>query len=162
MKKLTHVGTRGDARMVDIGAKAVTERVAVASARLEIGDELRMLIINGGVPKGDVVGVARIAGIMAAKKTAELIPLCHPIDIDGVTVDIAVEPRGVRILATVKTTGRTGAEMEAMTAAAVAALAFYDMCKSVDRGMKIHSVQLEEKRGGKSGTWKGRRSADDD
>jgi cyclic pyranopterin monophosphate synthase len=150
VKRLTHVDAKGHARMVDVGGKAQTERTAVASARVEISDTLKALIASGGLPKGDVLGVARVAGIMAAKKTAELIPLCHPLTLDAVTVDLTLDASGVTIRATVKTSGPTGVEMEAMTAVSVAALAFYDMCKSIDRGMVITRVQLEEKRGGKS------------
>jgi cyclic pyranopterin monophosphate synthase len=147
--------------MVDVGGKAVTERIAVASARVEISEALRALILSEGVPKGDVLGVARIAGIMAAKRTSELIPLCHPLSLDAVTVDLTLDRASVIIRATVKTSGRTGVEMEAMTAVSVAALAFYDMCKSIDRGMVITGVRLEEKRGGKSGAFKRKRGSDD-
>jgi cyclic pyranopterin phosphate synthase len=153
MKKLTHLDAKGHARMVDVGGKGVTERVAVASARVRIGKELRALLASTGVPKGDALGVARIAGIMAAKRTSELIPLCHPLPLDGVEVELALGRDAVTILATVKTTAKTGVEMEALTAASVAALTVYDMCKAVDRGMVIERVQLEEKRGGKSGVY---------
>jgi cyclic pyranopterin phosphate synthase len=158
MSKLTHLDGDGHARMVNVGDKDVTQRTAVASARVRIGKELHALIASKSVPKGDVFGVARIAGIMAAKKTPELIPLCHTLLLDGVDVALSLEENAVLIVARVSTSARTGVEMEALTAASVAALAFYDMCKSVDRGMVIERVRLEEKRGGKSGlyTRKGR------
>ncbi len=154
MKRLTHLDGDGRARMVDVGGKEVTERLAVASARVRIGRELHALLARGGLPKGDAMAVARVAGIMAAKKTADLIPLCHPLPLSSVAVDLSLEPLTVVIRATVTTLGRTGVEMEALTAASVAALTLYDMCKSVDRGMSIARVQLEEKRGGKSGTFR--------
>ena len=153
MKKLPHLDRKGRARMVDVGAKEVTERRAVASATVRIGRELHAMLVAGDVPKGDVLAVARIAGIMAAKRTADLIPLCHPLALSSVAVDLTLEPLAVVIRATVTTSGRTGVEMEARTAASVAALAVYDMCKAVDRGMVIAKVQLEEKHGGKSGTF---------
>ena len=153
VKRLTHLDGEGHARMVDVGAKEVTERTAVASARVRIGRELHALLASRKVPKGDVFGVARVAGIMAAKKTAELIPLCHPLSLNSVVVDLSLEPTAVVIVATVTTSGRTGVEMEALTAASVAALAVYDMCKSLDRGMSIVCTQLEEKRGGESGAF---------
>jgi cyclic pyranopterin phosphate synthase len=153
-KKLTHLDRNGHARMVDVGAKAVTKRIAVASARIEIGKELQGLIEKGALPKGDVLAVSRIAGIMAAKKTAELIPMCHPIALDSVAVDLSVADGCVHVRARVRASGRTGVEMEAMIAASVASLAFYDMCKSLDRGMAISCVQLEEKDGGKSGRFR--------
>jgi len=156
VSKITHLDEHGHARMVDVGAKAVTARTAVASARVRIDKELHALIASGKVPKGDVLAVARIAGIMAAKKTAELIPLCHPLSLDRVELTATLEARSVTLRATVSTTARTGVEMEAMTAVSVAALALYDMCKSVDRGMVIERVQLDEKRGGKSGTFRRR------
>ncbi len=160
MKRLTHLSDEGEARMVDVGAKAVTARTAVASARVRIGQELYDLLLSKRVPKGDVLGVARIAGIMAAKKTPELIPLCHSLHLDGVEVVLTVEPRAVTIRASVSTSARTGVEMEALTAASVAALTFYDMCKAIDRGMVIERVRLEEKRGGASGAFKRRGRAD--
>jgi cyclic pyranopterin phosphate synthase len=160
VKRLTHLDARGHARMVDVGEKETTKRVAVASARVEISKTLRALILEGGLPKGDVLGVARVAGIMAAKKTSELIPLCHPLALHSVEVEVMLEKKRVHIRATVRTEGRTGVEMEALTAVSVAALAFYDMCKSIDRGMVISRVLLEEKRGGKSGSWK--RGPDDE
>jgi cyclic pyranopterin phosphate synthase len=161
MKKLTHLDAEGNARMVDVGAKKVTQRVAIASAHVRIGKELRALIASKSVPKGDVLGVARIAGIMAAKKTSELIPLCHPISLDGVEVTLTLGGAGVVVCATVRTSARTGVEMEALTAVSVAALALYDMCKSLDRGMVIERVQLDLKRGGKSGTFQRKRKPDE-
>jgi cyclic pyranopterin phosphate synthase len=154
LKKLSHLDASGHARMVDVGSKEISKRTAVASARVRIGAELHRLIAANGVPKGDVLGVARIAGIMAAKKTPELIPLCHPIAIDGVVVDLVLGKGSVKIRAEVTTTSRTGVEMEALTAASVAALALYDMCKSIDRTMVIERVRLEEKHGGASGTFR--------
>jgi cyclic pyranopterin monophosphate synthase len=137
--------------MVDVGAKPVTERTATARARVLMLPATLALISSGGAKKGDVLGVARIAGIMAAKRTAELIPLCHPLPISAVTVDLSLAADAVEIAATVRTTGQTGVEMEALTAASVAALTVYDMCKSVDRGMRIDAVRLTHKAGGKSG-----------
>ncbi|HUD61325.1 MAG TPA: cyclic pyranopterin monophosphate synthase MoaC [Acetobacteraceae bacterium] len=137
--------------MVDVGAKPVTERTATARARVTMLPATLALIRSGGAKKGDVLGVARIAGIMAAKRTAELIPLCHPLPISAVTVDLTVVADAVEIVATVRTTGQTGVEMEALTAASVAALTVYDMCKSVDRGMCIEALRVTHKAGGKSG-----------
>ena len=152
--ELTHLDGNGKAHMVDISQKDVTERVAVASAAVRMKPETLRLIQQGEIKKGDVFAVARVAGIMAAKRTADLIPLCHPIPISQATVELTVqEPDTVLILATVKTTYQTGIEMEALTAASVAALTIYDMCKAVDRGMEIIGVRLESKRGGKSGSY---------
>lgn len=154
---LSHLDARGSARMVDVSAKDDTARVATAEAIVRMRRETLALIQSGGVPKGDVLATARLAGIMAAKRTPDLIPLCHPLAITGVTVDL--EPAGdtaLRISATVKTTGKTGVEMEALTAAAVAALTVYDMCKAVEKGMVIEGVRLLEKSGGKSGDWSAR------
>jgi cyclic pyranopterin phosphate synthase len=154
-QRLSHVDERGAARMVDVSAKDDTERVAVAEAYVVMKPETLALIQEGGLPKGDVLAVARVAGIMAAKRTHELIPMCHPLAITGVVVDLA--PQGterLRIEARVKTTGKTGVEMEALTAASVAALTVYDMCKAVEKGMRIEGVRLLEKRGGKSGEWR--------
>ena len=151
---LSHLDERGAARMVDVSAKDDTDRTAVAEAFVTMQPETLALIQEGGVPKGDVFAVARIAGIMGAKRTSDLIPMCHPLFITGVTVDL--EPDGedrVRITARVRTTGKTGVQMEALTAVNVAALTVYDMCKAVDRGMRIEGVRLLEKRGGKSGDW---------
>ncbi|MGK2966349.1 MAG: cyclic pyranopterin monophosphate synthase MoaC [Tepidiformaceae bacterium] len=151
---LSHLDERGAARMVDVSAKPDTERVATAEGIVQMLPATLALIQQGGVPKGDVFAVARIAGIMAAKQTSTLIPMCHPLPVTGVTVDLAPDgDSAVRITATVKTTGKTGVEMEALTAVGVAALTVYDMCKAVDRGMRIEGVRLLEKRGGKSGDW---------
>ena len=151
---LSHLDERGAARMVDVSAKADTERIATAEGFVAMRPETLALVQEGGIPKGDVLAVARVAGIMAAKRTSELIPMCHPLPIMGITLDLA--PAGadrLRVIATVKTTGKTGVEMEALTAVSVAALTVYDMCKAVDRGMRIEGVRLLEKRGGKSGDW---------
>jgi len=152
-KKFTHLGGRGEARMVDVSGKAVTERTAVAEGRVLMARTTLDLVLAGDAKKGDVLGAARIAGIMAAKKTHELIPLCHPLALSKVEVDIAPEPEssGLRVRATVKLAGQTGVEMEALTAVAVACLTIYDMVKAVERGMRIEGIRLIEKRGGKSG-----------
>jgi cyclic pyranopterin phosphate synthase len=152
-KGLTHLGRRGEARMVDVSGKAVTERVAVAEGRVVMARATLDLVLAGNAKKGDVLGAARIAGIMAAKKTHELIPLCHPLALSKVDVDIAPESNssGLRVRATVKLAGKTGVEMEALTAVAVACLTIYDMVKAVERGMRIEGIRLLEKRGGKSG-----------
>lgn len=154
MNKLTHLDESGHARMVDIGAKPETQRVAIASGRIRMSDEALAAIREGDVPKGDVLAAARIAGIMAAKKTAELIPLCHPLALDAVTVDFAFEESAVRATATASLTGKTGVEMEAIIATSIALLTIYDMAKALDKGMVIEDVRLIEKRGGKSGTWR--------
>ena len=154
MTKLTHLDAAGHARMVDVGGKAETQRVAVASGRITMTPAALTAIRDGAVPKGDVLAAARIAGIMAAKKTAELIPLCHPLALDAVTVDFEVDADAVRVTATASLTGRTGVEMEALTAASVALLTVYDMAKAIDKGMVIERVQLEEKRGGRSGHYR--------
>lgn len=154
MNRLTHLDEAGKARMVDIGSKADTQRVAVAEGRIVMSAQALDAIRDGAVPKGDVLAAARIAGIMAAKKTAELIPLCHPLALDAVQVDFALEADGVRVTATASLTGRTGVEMEALTAASIALLTIYDMAKAIDKGMVISAVRLMEKRGGKSGHWK--------
>jgi cyclic pyranopterin phosphate synthase len=155
MKKLTHFDETGAARMVDVSGKEATVRVAVAGARVTMEHATLRLIVDRKVAKGDVFGVARVAGIMAAKRTPDLIPMSHPLDLAA--VEIAFEPDRkascVDILATVRTTGRTGVEMEALTAAAVAGLTIYDMCKSVDRAMTVDDVRLLKKTGGKSGTY---------
>lgn len=153
MSKLTHLDEQGHARMVDVGGKAETARVAIASGRIRMSIEALCAIRDGDVPKGDVLAAARIAGIMAAKKTAELIPLCHPLALDAVTVDFAFEDNAVRATATASLTGRTGVEIEAMTATSIALLTIYDMAKAIDKGMVIDEVRLIEKRGGKSGHW---------
>ena len=152
MSNLTHFDAEGASRMVDVSAKPVTERMARACGRVRMKPETLALIRDRGLAKGDVCEVARLAGIMAAKRTGELIPLCHPLGLDSVSIEIdAVEPDALRIEATVKTTGRTGVEMEAMTAVAVAALTVYDMAKAVDREMAIGPITLMEKSGGRSG-----------
>lgn len=153
MDHLTHVDEHGAARMVDVSEKPPTARTAVASGRVLLSAEVIALLAEGGVPKGDALGVARLAGIMGAKRTPDLIPLCHPLSITGVTVDLTVAPDAVEITATVRTTDRTGVEMEALTAVSVAALTVIDMVKAVDRGAIITDVRVEEKSGGKSGSW---------
>ena len=150
-QEFSHFDARGNAVMVDVGAKPVTERTATARVRVTMLPATAELIRSGGAKKGDVLGVARIAGIMAAKRTSELIPLCHPLPISAVTLDLSVADNAVEIAATVRTTGQTGVEMEALTAASVAALTVYDMCKAVDRGMRIEAVRVVHKAGGKSG-----------
>ncbi|MGA8292123.1 MAG: cyclic pyranopterin monophosphate synthase MoaC [Rhodoplanes sp.] len=159
-KQLTHLGRRGEARMVDVFGKAVTERVAVAEGRVVMARATLDLVRAGNAKKGDVLGAARIAGIMAAKKTHELIPLCHPLALSKIEVDIAPEPdsSGLRVRATVKLAGKTGVEMEALTAVAVACLTIYDMVKAVERGMRIEGIRLLEKRGGKSGRYRAKES----
>jgi cyclic pyranopterin phosphate synthase len=154
--KLTHLGARGEARMVDVSAKAATERVAVAEGRVTMRAETLDLVLTGNAKKGDVLGAARIAGIMAAKKTHELIPLCHPLAVSKVEIDIEPDRAlpGLTVRATVKATGQTGVEMEALTAVSVACLTVYDMVKSVERGMRIEGIRVLEKRGGKSGTYR--------
>jgi len=151
--QLTHINRQGRARMVDVTEKRDTVRVAVAQAVVEMQPETLRLIMTGGVKKGDVLAVAQVAGIMAAKKTPDLIPMCHPLMLTGVDITFSFDEQNSRILITaeVKTTGKTGVEMEALTAAAVAALTVYDMCKAVDRWMIIREVKLIEKTGGKSG-----------
>ncbi|WP_237217101.1 cyclic pyranopterin monophosphate synthase MoaC [Falsiroseomonas oryziterrae] len=154
MNKLTHFDEAGRAAMVDVSGKAETSRTAVARGRIVMAPETLALIQAGQVGKGDVLGVARLAGIMAAKRTSDLIPLCHPLMISKVAVDlVAAPPDAVEIEATVKVTGQTGVEMEALTAVTVAALTVYDMCKAADRGMRIEAVRLVHKSGGKSGTY---------
>ncbi len=149
----THLDEEGNAHMVDVGAKAVTERTAVAEAVIAMSDDVRKRLFAGELPKGDALGVARVAAIMAAKQTPSLIPLCHPIPIDGVDVEIGEHSTGARIVVTTRTTAKTGIEMEAMTAASIAALAVYDMVKGLDRGAAIKTVRLLHKSGGKSGDW---------
>ena len=153
---LTHFDAQGQAHMVDVAAKAATHRVAVASGRIEMQAATLALIETGSAKKGDVLGVARIAGIQAAKKTSDLIPLCHPLALTRVALSFETQSApvpAVRCTATVETVGPTGVEMEALTAVQVALLTVYDMCKAVDRGMTITGVRVEEKRGGKSGDW---------
>lgn len=154
MTGFTHFDEAGRAAMVDVSAKAETERTAIARGRIVMDPATLARIQEGQVGKGDVLGVARLAGIMAAKRTADLIPLCHPLMLAKVTVDlVAAPPDAVEIEALVKVTGRTGVEMEALTAVTVAALTVYDMCKALDRGMRIEAVRLVHKAGGRSGTW---------
>ena len=158
MKKLTHLDKEGKARMVDVSEKDATTREAVARGRVCMKPATIRMILDKAVPKGDVVATARIAGIMAAKRTGELVPLCHPLNLTSVAVGITVdeEKRSVNIEASVKTLGQTGVEMEALTAVSVAALTIYDMCKAVDREMTISDIMLMEKRGGRSGEFKRR------
>lgn len=153
-KSLTHIDETGAARMVNVGAKAETARLAVASGRIRMSAEALEAVRNGDAPKGDVLGTARIAGILAAKKTGELIPMCHPLALDAVNLEFAFEDNGIRATATASLTGKTGVEMEAMTAASIALLTIYDMAKALDKGMVIDAVRLIEKRGGKSGHWR--------
>jgi cyclic pyranopterin monophosphate synthase len=156
MDEFTHFDDQGQALMVDVGRKDVTQREAVACGEVHMRPETLSLIMSGGAKKGDVLGVARLAGIMAAKKTPDLIPLAHPLPLTSVQVDFQVDEKTscVRIEARAKVTGRTGVEMEAITAVAVAGLTIYDMCKAVDRGMKLSEIRLMEKKGGKSGHYK--------
>jgi cyclic pyranopterin phosphate synthase len=152
MSDFTHFDEHGASRMVDVGDKPVTKRLARASGIVRMLPATRTLIMDRRMAKGDVLEVARLAGIMAAKRTDELIPLCHSLPLDAVRIDFReVDDDGLRIEATVEVTGKTGVEMEALTALSVAALTIYDMCKSVDRGMRIEQIQLEEKSGGRSG-----------
>ena len=160
MAELTHLDEQGNARMVDVGDKPATVRVAVASAALLTRPEVIAAIRDGAVAKGDVLAVARVAGIMAAKRTSELIPLCHPLRLDTVTVDLDLHEDFVTVRAEARCTGPTGVEMEALTAASVAALTIYDMCKALDRRMTITDLRLEEKDGGRSGHF--RREDNDD
>jgi cyclic pyranopterin phosphate synthase len=154
MSELTHVDARGDARMVEVGGKEVTARRAVAEGYVRMGPEARAAVLERRAKKGDVLTVAQIAGIQAAKRTGELIPLCHPLGLDGVEVLLDPVDDGVRIVATVQCTGRTGVEMEAFTACTVAGLTVIDMLKAVDRTMRLDGVRLLEKDGGRSGTWR--------
>jgi cyclic pyranopterin phosphate synthase len=151
--RLTHVDETGAARMVDVSGKDVTARTATASGRVLVSAEVVALLRDGTVPKGDALAVARIAGIQAAKRTPDLVPLCHPLPVHGVDVDLTVEDDGVRIVATVRTADRTGVEMEALTSVAVAGLTLVDMVKAVDRGATITDVRVERKSGGRSGEW---------
>ena len=155
MGKLNHFDSDGKAIMVDVGAKPITERTASAEANIVMSSETLLMIKEGGHKKGDVLGVARLAGIMAAKKTSSLNPLCHPLALTSITVDLECisEKNLVKILTTCKLSGQTGVEMEALTSASITALTIYDMCKSVDRSMKITDVRLLHKSGGKSGTF---------
>ena len=153
MTGLTHIDAAGEARMVDVGGKAVTDRVGIAEGTVLVEAETLDLIVGGNAKKGDVLGTARIAGIMAAKRTHELIPLCHPLALTSVKLDLVPlpDPPRVAVRATVKTSGQTGVEMEALTAVSVACLTVYDMVKAVDRGIRLTDIRLVEKRGGKSG-----------
>lgn len=155
MNSLTHFNQAGEAHMVDVGEKPSTVRLAIAEGMITMQPETLSLIMEGGHKKGDVLAIARIAGIMAAKKTSDLIPLCHPLMLSHLSVDLTPLPDkgAVHCQATVKTTGQTGVEMEALTAVQIALLTVYDMCKAVDRGMTMESVRLKQKAGGKSGTW---------
>lgn len=155
MSELTHFDERGNAAMVDVGDKDITERTATAAGTVTMASETMKLIVDGGVKKGDVLSVARLAGIMGAKKTPDLIPLCHPLALTSVKVELTCDTdrNAVDISATCKLKGRTGVEMEALTAVSIAALTVYDMCKAVDRGMKLENIRLIHKAGGKSGDW---------
>lgn len=155
---LTHIGAKGEARMVDVSAKPATERLAVAEGRVVMSEATLALIVSGDAKKGDVLGTARVAGIMAAKRTSELIPLCHPLALSKVTLDIAPDKNlpGCIVRAAVKVTGPTGVEMEALTAVSVACLTIYDMIKAVERGVRIDGIHLIEKKGGKSGHYRSR------
>jgi cyclic pyranopterin phosphate synthase len=156
MTKLTHLSATGDAHMVDVSGKADTKRVARARGRVLMAPETLALAVAGQAKKGDVFGVARIAGIMAAKKTSELVPLCHPLPLSSVTVEISPDETlpGLRVAVEAGVTGKTGVEMEALTAVTVACLTIYDMLKAVDRAMRIEGVELVSKEGGKSGDWR--------
>lgn len=154
MSKLTHLDESGAARMVDVGGKAQTARSATASGRILMAPATLAAVRDGSGPKGDVLAAARIAGIMAAKKTGELIPLCHPLALDAVTVDFTFAEDGIDVTARASLTGKTGVEMEALTAAGIALLTIYDMAKALEKGMVITQVRLLEKTGGKSGDWR--------
>ncbi|WP_028464753.1 cyclic pyranopterin monophosphate synthase MoaC [Nisaea denitrificans] len=158
MSELTHFDERGNAAMVDVGDKEITERTATAAGTVTMDPATMKLIVDGGVKKGDVLSVARLAGIMGAKKTPDLIPLCHPLALTSVKVELSCDTdrNAVDISATCKLKGRTGVEMEALTAVSIAALTVYDMCKAVDRGMKLENIRLIHKAGGKSGDWHGK------
>jgi cyclic pyranopterin phosphate synthase len=151
--RLTHLDEAGAARMVDVGAKSVSVRTATATGRVDLSPECVALLRGQGVPKGDALAVARVAGIMGAKRTPDLVPLCHPIGLSGVTVDLVVDDRGVVVTATARTADRTGVEMEALTAVTVACLTLVDMTKAVDPRSVIGAVQVETKTGGKKGDW---------
>ena len=156
MSELTHFNAAGQVHMVDVGAKAISERRAIAAGHISMKAETLALIAEGNHKKGDVLAVARLAGIMASKRTADLIPLCHPLSLTHVSLDLKLQtqPPAVHCSATVATSGQTGVEMEALTAVQIALLTIYDMCKAVDRGMQIEAVHLVEKSGGRSGHWK--------
>ena len=154
MSKLTHLDDAGAAHMVDVGAKATTSREAIAEGRISMTADALSAIRDGTAKKGDVLAVARVAGIMAAKKTSDLIPLCHPIALSSATVDFDFEDKGIRVTATARTSGQTGVEMEALTAASVALLTLYDMAKALDKGMILYGIRLLAKSGGRSGDWR--------
>jgi len=158
MGELTHLDAEGNARMVDVGAKPETERIAIASGVVQMDIETAKAVRAGTIGKGDVLGVARIAAVQAAKRTSDIIPLCHPLRLTSVDVDLRVANNAVYVMATVRAFDRSGVEMEALVAVSAAALTIYDMCKAIDRGMVISDVRLEEKRGGKSGTWQRERA----
>lgn len=151
---LTHIDAQGTARMVDVGDKAQMPRLAVAGGKITMSAAALAAVRAGDAPKGDVLGTARIAGIMGGKRTADLIPMCHPLPIDAINIEFAFEDDGIRVIATASVNGKTGVEMEAMTAASIALLTIYDMAKALDKGMVIEQVRLIEKRGGKSGHWR--------
>ncbi len=155
VSKLTHFNQVGEAHMVDVGEKAISNRLAIADGRIRMQAETLQLIQSGEHKKGDVLGIARVAGIMAAKKTADLVPLCHPLSLTSVKMEFEIEkmPAAIYSTATVETRGQTGVEMEALTAVQIALLTIYDMCKAVDRGMTLQDIGLLKKAGGKSGTW---------
>lgn len=154
MSDLSHLDDQGRAHMVDVGGKEVTERTATAEARVVLPDDVRRAVFDGGLPKGDALAVVRLAAIMAAKRTPDLIPLCHPLPLTSVSVDVDEAPEGARITVSVKTASRTGVEMEAITAASIGAVALYDMVKGLDHGVEIGPVRLVEKTGGSSGDWR--------
>lgn len=153
-EKLTHINSEGSAHMVDVGSKAQTKRLAVASGRISMSAEAMAAIHAGNAPKGDVLGTARIAGIMAGKKTGDLIPMCHPLALDAINLEFSFEAQSIVACATASLTGRTGVEMEAITAVSIALVTIYDMAKALDKGMVIKDIRLIEKRGGKSGHWR--------
>jgi len=155
MSDLTHFNARGEAHMVDVGGKDVTPRVAIAEGRITMQEKTLALVLSGGHKKGDVLGIARVAGIMAAKKTSDLVPLCHPLALTSVEVDLKADrgEAGVTCRASVACNGRTGVEMEALTAVQIALLTVYDMCKAVDRSMTMDRIRLVSKSGGRSGDW---------
>lgn len=153
MSGLTHIDERGAAHMVDVGGKPDTARVAVATGRIDMSADAARAIMDGNAKKGDVLAMARVAGIMGAKRTSELVPLCHPLPLTRVAIDLAPDATGVTVTATCATEGKTGVEMEALTAVSVTLLTIYDMAKAIDKGMTIGAIRLLEKRGGKSGDW---------
>jgi cyclic pyranopterin monophosphate synthase len=154
MSELSHLDERGKAHMVDVGAKEVTERTATAEAFVSLSESVRRAVFEAGLPKGDASAVVRLAAIMAAKRTSDLIPLCHPLPLTSIAVDVDEVDTGARIAVTVKTASRTGVEMEAMTAAAIGAVSLYDMVKGLDHGVAIGPIRLVEKTGGASGDWR--------